>query len=198
MEIRHIKSVTELRKTWNFLKGMGVTQVMHVPIRRRGMTGSGTPKKCHSNVRLLVKKYGGKVVLGYTLNYTATTDGCIHFLHHSVWETPEGNIVDVTYHLLGQSSFPFVSLKKFNPLMEEFSTPPNVVFTKDNRIRFVLELGEEICVTQREMKRGAKTIRDLLIEPVRVTFDEEETGGFTKPSTATGKYFEQATEVNHI
>jgi hypothetical protein len=188
MKKRSIKSFKELRKTWNFCKGMGITNVIEVPIRKKGMTGSGMPEKCHSNVNLLVRNYGGSSVLGYAV--TIRRNGVIKFYHHSVWETPEGKIVDCTYNDVEFETFLFLPLVKFDPKIEEYINPPNVIF-HPVKGALLFETGYEtrIPITNTSMKRGRKHMRGMFMkyldEPVHVV-----DGGFTEPSTATGKYFE--------
>ena len=205
MKIRNIKSVKELRKTWNFCKGMGITEVVDVPIRKKGMTGSGLSRECHSNARLLTKTYGGKVVLGFAATTNGTTltlpneipvcDESIFFLHHSVWETPEGEMVDVTWNDRSVNRFWFLPLIKYDPKMENYSTPPNVIFTRNDGVWLYENRGTRnqnftAQLPNKVMKRTRKEMRGRILEEAGIIFDDEETGGFTEPSTATGKLFE--------
>jgi len=61
--------------------------------RQNCMTASGTGGYCHANVRELVNRYGGKMITGYELYPNAHG---IKLNWHSVWQTPEGKMVDVT------------------------------------------------------------------------------------------------------
>lgn len=61
--------------------------------RQTGMTATGTSAHCHANVRELVNNYGGKMITGYEL--CGSPNGMI-LNWHSVWQTPEGKVVDVT------------------------------------------------------------------------------------------------------
>ena len=70
-------------------------RVVDVPVRLNGKTGRGVIGQCHSNVAELVERIGGKVVRGYMLNRLQNVN-MTAFIWHSVWETPEGNLVDVT------------------------------------------------------------------------------------------------------
>jgi hypothetical protein len=206
MKIRNIKSVKELRRTWNFCKGMGITQVIDVPIRKRGMTGSGLSGQCHSNVRLLTKTYGGRKVLGFAVIKDASNmpvpkripfcDESIFFLHHSVWETPEGEMVDVTYNCVPSKSIVFLPLKKYDPRVEEYVPPGNVCFTPNDGIWLCGHAGlgnhkvDTRCVSNKHIKQNSKTMRNAFFPPDDSWEDENEEGGFTKPSLFTGKYFE--------
>ncbi|MBT3905936.1 MAG: hypothetical protein HOF30_09740 [Rhodospirillaceae bacterium] len=206
MKIRNIESFKKLRKTWNFCKGMGITEVVDVPIRKKGMTGSGLSGQCHSNVRLLTKTYGGRKVMGFsaTPNGSALSvphripvcDKSIFFLHHSVWETPEGEMVDVSFNYLRYDSIVFLPLIKYDPRVEEYLPPGDVCFTPNDGIWLFGNLCfanhgiDTRCVSNRHIKRNSTTMRNALLPRDGVWCDENEEGGFTKPSTATGKPFE--------
>ena len=98
-----------LRKVRHLIKHLNLpSKPKKVKIRKRGVTSCGLPNDCHFNVLYFVKKYGGKRVLGYSLESehisnrenkygVFSEDDIMHgIFHHSVWETPEGNLVDVT------------------------------------------------------------------------------------------------------
>jgi len=61
--------------------------------RQTGMTATGTFAHCHANVRELVNGYGGKMITGYELDVCPKG---MKLNWHSVWQTPEGKVVDVT------------------------------------------------------------------------------------------------------
>lgn len=73
--------------------------ILHVPKRTRGITSSGRPNNCHENARMCAEMFGGRKVTGYGVHIHKmwTNDGCdiTQFYHHSVWETPEGKLVDI-------------------------------------------------------------------------------------------------------
>ena len=69
--------------------------------RQTGMTSTGTFAHCHANVRELVNRYGGRMITGYELCWSP--NGMI-LNWHSVWQTPEGKVVDVT-QLKGRGTF---------------------------------------------------------------------------------------------
>jgi len=83
------KYVNEMISTLNLKRPIKVSQ------RQKGMTSSGKPYKCHSNVETLVKNYGGKRMVGYMIQKTRIDDA-LDLLFHSVWVTPEGKLADVT------------------------------------------------------------------------------------------------------
>jgi len=198
MKIRNLKSIKELRRTWNFCKSMGITQVMDVPIRKKGMTGSGKEGKCHSNTMLLATNYGGSVVLGYCVSFE---DDFIRFYTHSVWKTPEGNVVDVTYHQQDEDTISFAPLVEYTPRTGIYRPQPDILFTREGKVYVLSEDEEEVThIPNRRLKTGRKTMRDAFIPftPFIEKYDGEweefiaplHDGGFTKPSLVTGKYFE--------
>lgn len=71
-----------------------------VPIRTKGLTGSGDAQQCHTNALVLAYRYGGTVLNGYyTDSLIGQNDSNYSLLWgHSVWVTPEGNAVCPTAH----------------------------------------------------------------------------------------------------
>ena len=99
------------KKYKSFLKHIEIGDIYDVPVRKNCLTGSGKALMCHWNVGMLNKKYGGKTVLGYHI-FISPKEKCqsemlegrlyngyemLNIISHSCWETPEGNLVDVTY-----------------------------------------------------------------------------------------------------
>jgi hypothetical protein len=83
----------------NWLDKNNFKNTLKVPIRRKGLTGSGMKGECHGNVLNLVKAFGGKRMSGFAIRETLMGDRIItDFFRHSVWITPENNAVDVTAH----------------------------------------------------------------------------------------------------
>ena len=68
-------------------------KVIRVPIRMSGVSSQGQLSKCHINVKKIVKKYGGKRLIGHTIK--VHEDG-IEAFDHSVWITPEGKTICIT------------------------------------------------------------------------------------------------------
>lgn len=98
-----LKKVRLSKKYHKFMRKMGMSNVYEIPIRKNGLTGSGVLGKCHGNVAKLVTVYGGKVVNGFTIakDFDSAIGGkLLTFSNHSVWQTPEGKLVDVTYNKL--------------------------------------------------------------------------------------------------
>ena len=68
-------------------------KAIRVPIRMNGISSQGEYMQCHANVKKIVQKYGGKRLIGQTLE--VHEDGAVEALHHSVWITPENKVVDI-------------------------------------------------------------------------------------------------------
>lgn len=117
-----------------------------VPIRMEGLTGSGQLGKCHQNVRSLVLRFGGRCVFGYALaiDHFISPEGKVcsieKWYHHTVWETPEGKIVDVTWN---QSSFVQNGIDRFLFIALDYYTPNskkyirafgNIIVRQDKRV----------------------------------------------------------------
>ena len=81
-----------------FVDKIGLGEMIRVPIRTNGLTGSGNYKRCNQNVTGLVKRFGGNRLQGYIIErgYDEGVGDIVSFSHHSVWITPEGKCVDVT------------------------------------------------------------------------------------------------------
>jgi hypothetical protein len=72
---------------------MGLPRPIKVPERKRGLTSSGEELRCHKNVTTLVEVHNGKRLVGYMMEIDTYS---VQLRNHSVWITPENNIVDVT------------------------------------------------------------------------------------------------------
>ena len=80
-------------KKQKMLKQLGLPMPIRVRIRMRGLSSKGTPKRCHNNVVKMVQRYGGKRLVGHTIE---SNKGRLEVLDHSVWITPENKIVCIT------------------------------------------------------------------------------------------------------
>lgn len=68
-------------------------KAIRVPIRMNGISSEGEYMQCHSNVKKIVQKYGGKRLIGQTLK--VHEDGAVEAFNHSVWITPENKVADI-------------------------------------------------------------------------------------------------------
>lgn len=66
--------------------------------RKKGLTGKGVQGNCHFNVQNWVESIGGQRIAGWLLyrNKSLVNKGIWIWIFHSVWKTPEGEVVDVT------------------------------------------------------------------------------------------------------
>jgi len=87
---------------YHLLSKIGLSNPIKVPERKRGMTSSGKEYRCHMNVVTLTERYGGKEVLGYMVQYKNNE---LRLWSHSVWNTPENKLVDVTKKTKIQNSW---------------------------------------------------------------------------------------------
>ncbi len=110
--------------------------------RQTGLTSTGIAGECHSNVRELVKRYGGQQITGFELSYVDDSSiNPIHLNWHSIWKTPEGKFVDVT---------PLNCVKTDEVEYDEMPRPDNYYFvpmlsTRDN---FSCAFGNNISCGQ--------------------------------------------------
>ncbi|SXD25351.1 hypothetical protein [Klebsiella quasipneumoniae] len=71
------------------LKELSCSSVLSVPRTPRGPAGA-----CYWNVDSEVKSSGGKIVLGWLIQWLPGL--YVQAMHHAVWETPDGELVDIT------------------------------------------------------------------------------------------------------
>jgi hypothetical protein len=212
-----IEKDTDYQKYRPFMKMLGCGKVYRVPLRTRGLTSSGIPSKCHSNVALAVKAFGGRQIFGYLLSSTQgeQSDSMVRrassileprtkalmFLHHSVWETPEGKWVDIT-NGRGRQIFgacdSFTPVDVANPKIETIFGTTNFVVHGNYRKKGIwitttdYALEDKIYVSLDRMKDVARKLSWF-----RVSVDSSDekrfikSGGFTEPSIFTNKTFSE-------
>ena len=73
---------------------IGLRNIIKVKHRKNGMTSSMKPNGCHSNVRILVERDGGKQLVGYVVSKESERPFQIYY--HSVWISPKGKVIDPT------------------------------------------------------------------------------------------------------
>jgi len=175
-----------------------------VPVRRNCMTGSGLPNMCHFNVDILVRTYGGYRLTGYVITNSTDDLSYFEFVEHSVWITPEEKAVDVTAHnfetsthvvfipltrdLIHAKQYLNFSIRKdylqsgVSILYRDFQTDSLKTLTipssKFSKKCLIVVPGED----------NAETISDWKTETM-------ECGGFSKPSTCTGKTWNEIKKV---
>ena len=174
----------------NWLNKNNFKNTLNVPIRRKGMTGSGYKYQCHQNVFNLVNAYGGKRLGGYAVCIDDDADA-VQFLSHSVWVNPEGNAIDVTpsndysYDPLYLHFLPVVEESSLETIFISFllieDLVDKVILVNDRRSNDVYEYSKvgalyftkSMLIQKKIMSRG-----DLINALHR--------GGFSEASTSTG------------
>ena len=112
-------------------KILGLEEMIRVPIRTKGLTGSGKKNECHQNVLGLVKRYGGQQLRGYLVNMFE--NHLISLVSHTVWITPEGKGVDVTSN----------SYENINPLFTLRNSSNQIVGTIKKSEDTVIRKGDK-------------------------------------------------------
>ena len=180
-----------------FCGSLGVTEFWKIPIRKNGMTSSGNKNQCHWNVRKLVHLYGGKVVLGYEVYKIGDT---VNLTNHSVWETPEGNVVDVTVEESrdNKDQIIFLPISKYNTVNNAFKLKYNLQFSKNIHQGVFLYSLEEVQIDG-SVNEGFKVYNNYFqrtdfkydnLIPVMDKVSYFFMGGFSKLSTSSGKSFD--------
>ena len=192
--------------SWLF-KQHGFNDVITVPCRKNGLTGSGKEQSCHQNVYKLVKSYGGKHLQGFNVKiakalyengrdkkpthvqYGVTPD-TVKLTWHSVWVTPEGNAVDVTNY----KNFLYNSQDTITFIPCHLVTGEKYgVASKGTLIPFKFKLKGIWLEDENGKSIKLKTKRIDKFWAVSDISEEDrdwymKDGGFKNPSSATGKY----------
>ena len=88
------------------------SEILLVPRRLKGIT-SGQNGRCYWNANICAQTWGGDVVYGWSImNLPRSNDGSMILFGHACWLTPEGNLVDTTYHPARSQSFFLPSSEK--------------------------------------------------------------------------------------
>jgi len=187
-----------LRKIRCFIRGLKLGKSQLVPIRKRGMTGSGVELDCHTNVSKLVHTYGGYDVRGYYVVYKENLK-TFGFFPHSVWETPEGKLVDVTLHHWKEDYVTFFPLHKCIPTKGYHYSQVQFYVSENGTVPIRISVDDDINVkvSRRECKRGQLKLTDFWGFTNKSYFEthpeklDPDYISFSKPSTATGKTFNE-------
>ena len=197
------KEFAKLRKRYGFRK------ILAVPHRNENlMTGSGLPNQCHGNVRHMVEHIGGEQLLGFWIQdvsrvFTAPPKTAFAFYWHSVWITPEKNLVDLTEE---NNDVP----KKFRRPRRTFSAFIPITKFKDG---YWTQGIQTFAATKNYKKEGitlihrneAKIQKIPYLAPSKrkgISITKRDSveylyecgvfgGGFSQPSSATGKHFDE-------
>lgn len=146
------------------LNNLGVQKVVKVKIRKKGFSSRLPEGNCHSNVMYMVSKYGGRQVTGYAI-HDETIVGMrgrqesIH--HHSIWETPEGKLVDVTYSWKDTDEFLFAVIDRKSKDNQVLFPQFNFFITSKDKMCYLVKSGNQFPVIEEKQKK----IRLLLKNP---------------------------------
>ena len=121
-----------LRKS---MKKFTESECLLVNRRQKGKTADNTAHMCHENVQHWVDRVGGESKNGWLLGSTNKMKrlGVWTFVFHSIWETPEGKLVDVTTNKVYRDK-PFVTFwqdRKRNVDMEAGISYNSIIAVSD-------------------------------------------------------------------
>ena len=188
------------------MKKIGLRNVIKVKRRKKGMTSSMEPNCCHQNVRKLVELIGGKQLVGYVVFVDGITMG---LMYHSVWITPEGEVIDTTKSV----DRPNDSHTYFSPVFiykedNVWIQGMDLEFSDDHKNSgYYLMTEEKESLDLVLMDGGLQVSKEGFLFPLkRLCWDttlftlkgcdesmnqffNEGSGGFTEPSLSTGRMF---------
>ena len=175
---------------------LNIFKMYNVEIRKNGLTGSGKLGECHTNVTKLVLLYGGEKVHGIAIT---VADDFISFSYHSVWQTPENELVDVTWaketdKLLSVDSFYFVPtdyMPSFDIVVKRTSNEILLLDRYNFRTVFdLVPIRKKVLRNKRFTNTFFTPFKPLEDVTRLLQFDDMRTlDSFTEPSSATGKHF---------
>ena len=198
----------------NWIRETFKSEIVKVPVRHEGMTGSGYSNLCHDNVQLLVNTYGGSSIGGFIAvnDKKIRNENTIELIYHSIWMTPENKIVDVTANNFTEDSqinflpveiedslgiqFDDIILEKRGVLVQINRNPAATNnFAKGNEFKLI-QLGDDPANIY-----ALIPFVDFQIDFICDKFNDEDKnifleralkkGGFRNQSSATGKTFKE-------
>ena len=162
------------------------------------------PNVCHSNVRILVERFGGKQLLGYGVGKQEVerklgVEKEFYIYYHSVWITPEGEVIDPTSHKR-KDEYTY-----FSPVLiyksEGFWINGMDLYFPDYLIKKGFYIGDDNSFGWGNPIPNEENISDIeeFIFPLKKLcwkrtlfsnlYEIREEGGFTEPSLTTGKTY---------
>ena len=192
------------KKFLPFLNQLQLSKMYVVPSKGwRTLTGSGTAGFCHDNAIRLCFMFGGKRMVGYEVTCFGLNppDEEWSFTFHSVWITPEGKMVNPTRNVPTSFYVGFLPLQiQFGEWDEENPYPywinaseyaNRIMVSKNNfeteGIEFMGDKGSRVIPFDETL--NTKDFYEY--EPPGFYDPSSLRGGFTTPSTATGKTFDE-------
>ena len=190
------------KKFLPFLNQLQLSKMYVVPSKGyRTLTGSGIQGFCHDNAIWLCLTLGGKQMVGYEVTCSALNppDEEWSFTFHSVWITPEGKMVNPTRNVPSSLYVGFLPLQiqfgewnEENPYWISASKYANRIIVSKNNfetegIEFIGGEGSRVIPFDETLN----TTDFYEYEPCGWYDPSSLRGGFTTPSTATGKTFNE-------
>lgn len=203
------------KKVVRFLRTQKLTNPIVVPCRQNGLTSSGTRNECHQNVTRLVVAFGGKALRGYAISVRKDRQPFglklkgqpyLDIIFHSVWITPEGKAVDVTTYGSGKKeSIIFIPLGEYElDTPDVDGTDAELSFTYKKKKGFAVKgISGSVGVPYKEININRLLHGKIWWKKSKVTPEDIKrnidysisNGGFSKPSSVTGKYIDEITEI---
>jgi hypothetical protein len=192
------------KKFRKFLKQMKLPKMYDVPHRGWScLTGSGIKGKCHSNAIKLCLMFGGKQMVGYEVacfDFNTPDERWI-FNFHSVWITPEGKMTNATKNVLSHLYVGFLPLQINHPedncvsgcYLGGYENANRITASKNNfeteGIKFRGGAGSKVIPFDETL--NAEDFYEGSPDIPYTPSDLIGLGGFTTPSTASGKTFDE-------
>ena len=181
------------------LKKFGVTEILRLNKRTKGLTSSGRKLQCHLNVCNLVSTFGGRHKHGFLVeqDFSDTTG---QLTYHSAWLTPEKNLVCVTPRESNSSRFKsndifFFLLKGDHELDVHYDSVyyASGMFLPFHRDPSIDELAGHMIshYSQANFSNSKREVRNLL----RGIANDDFSSYFSKKSILTKKSFGEIQET---
>lgn len=113
------------------------------------------PGECFPNVQRIVREQGGKQVNGWAIWQWANI--LVEAEAHSVWENPEGQLIDITPHDNGESEILFLCDDNMVYSMEQIGSI-RLALTESPLAAELIELSEKKEKIMSEYKPGTKIL----------------------------------------
>jgi len=111
------------------IKNLGLQEAVKVKIRKNGITSVGGLNCCHANASYFALMFGGECVRGFYIDVKSVDElGDLSLMYsHSVWKTPEGELVDVSLKWTGLDDIIFYPDEYSDPCKQTTMCPVDIV-----------------------------------------------------------------------
>ena len=157
------------KKLKPFLKNFKSTNWTRVKIRKNGITSRGGVHMCHLSCVYMSLMYGGRVVVGlhfqHSKNLTALES-------HSVWENPEGELVDVTRKWTGDDEVGFLPIKYYDPRKEVILLPVGFGYVPERDIYVISDYTygqsnyDHTFYTKKQLKKIKENLAEKYLDSI--------------------------------